>query len=345
MSWMMKEIHEQPDAMNRFFDGESARLKTIAEKARSLDIAFIMIVARGSSDNAAQYGKYLFEAQLGIPTVLAAPSINTVYEKKLKLGRGMVIGISQSGQAPDITKVIDSARSGGAYTIGITNTPGSPLAKAADDAVLLNVGKEKGLAATKTYTAQLMALMLFAAFFSGDRKLLDGIKELPAAALKTLAVKDHVNEIVDRYRYMEHCVLIGRGFNYSTVQEAALKFMETCYVISHPFSTADFMHGPIAIADAGFPVFICIPQGKTTKQLQEVCAGLNDKQLETIVISPLKSCVRMGIQSVRIPVKTSEILSPVINIIPFQFFACFLSDVKGLDPDNPRFLKKITCTL
>ncbi len=345
MSWMLKEIHEQPDAMSRFYDKESGAIKAIAQKAKGLNISHIMIVARGSSDNAARYGKYIFESHLGIPTILAAPSIVTVYGKQLKLGKGVVIGISQSGQAPDIVRVIKSARQSGAYTVGITNTKGSPLAKAADDAIMLRVGKEKGLAATKTYTAQLMSLMLFAAFFSGDSKLLAAIRDLPAAMMQTLAAREQVEEIVERYRYMEQCVLIGRGFNYSTVQEAALKFMETCYIVAHPFSTADFMHGPIAIAGTGFPVFICIPQGKTTKQLNEVCSGLNKKQLETIVVSPLKSSLSLGTQSIRIPVRTSEILSPIVNIIPFQFFACFLSRVKGLDPDNPRFLKKVTRTL
>jgi len=345
MSWMLKEIHQQPEALDRMFRREKDNIARIARRAGESDPAFFMLVARGSSDNAAIYGKYLFEAHSGVPCVLAAPSVVTVYGKRPAMGRGVVIGISQSGEAPDIVEVLRSASRAGAYTVGITNTEGSLITGAADDVIFLRAGKEKGLAATKTYTTQLLAMMMLSASYMNDAKLMSAIEKLPAAVEKTFSLQDRIKGISERYRYMEQCVIIGRGFNYSTVREAALKFMETCYVVAQPFSTADFMHGPIAVADSGFPTFMCIPPGKMAPQLTELTARLSGQKLETIVVSSLKKALKHATLGIELPVAVNEMLSPAVAIVPFQYFACFLSGVRGLDPDHPRFLSKVTRTL
>lgn len=344
MSWMLKEILGQPATLEAMIRQEGAKIAGIAKAAAARKPAFFMLVARGSSDNAALFGKYLFEAHAGVPTVLAAPSIFTVYKKKPALKNGVVIGVSQSGQAPDIIEVLREARKQGAFTIAITNTRNAPICDVADETILLRAGKEKGLAATKTYTAQLMSMLMLSAGFTDDARLSSDILAIPEQVEKTLVVEKDISELSERYRYMEHCVIVGRGYNYSTVKEAALKLMETCYVVAQPFSTADFMHGPIAIAGIGFPTFLCAPAGKMLPQLREMCASLNDKGLETIVISPDKKCLDLAVRAIKMPVSPREIISPMVNIIPFQFFAHYLSGARGLDPDKPRFLNKVTRT-
>ena len=345
MSWMLKEIHEQPAALDRLLARETGNINKIAGRIRAHDPALFVLAARGSSDNAALFAKYLFESHLGIPAELAAPSVVSVYKKKPNLARGVVIGISQSGESPDILETLQAAKDTGAYTVAVTNTAGSPISAVAHDTINLCAGKEKGLAATKTYTTQLLAMMLLSASLADDSAMTARINKLPAAVNVMLSTEAPIAELSQRYRYMDHCVIIGRGYNYSTVKEAALKLMETCYVVAQPFSTADFLHGPIAIAGAGFPTFVCVPKGKMAKPLTTLCRELRGKALETIIVSPLPETLKLATRSIRIPVDVDEMLSPLVNIIPFQFFACHLSAARGLDPDKPRFLRKVTRTL
>lgn len=344
MSQMLTEIREQPAALERLWNKERKNIRAIAEKIRRRDPALFSLAARGSSDNAATYGKYLFEYANGMECSLAAPSIYTVYKRRTDLKRGVVIGISQSGEGTDINEVLATARKSGAYTIGITNSSGSAITDCADDIIFLNAGLEKGLAATKTYTCQLLALMMLSGELNRDEKFLGSVAELPELLNKTLSIEPSITALSERYRYMDHCVIIGRGFNYATVKEAALKLMETSYVVAQPFSTADFLHGPIAMTGAGFPTFICVPEGRMAASLHKLCAELREKQLETVIVSTRPATMKLASKSVRIPVKTSEILSPILYIAPFQFFANALSKSKGIDPDHPRFLEKVTRT-
>ncbi|HPN94773.1 MAG: Glutamine--fructose-6-phosphate aminotransferase (isomerizing) [bacterium ADurb.Bin236] len=345
MGKMISEIKEQPAALERLLKGERRNIAGIADRIRKLDPAFLSLAARGSSDNAATFGKYLIECENGLTCSLAAPSVHTVYKKKIDMRRGVVIGVSQSGEGDDINETLRLARASGAYTVGITNTPGSAMAAVADDVILLRAGVEKGLAATKTYTCQLMAMMMLSASLAGDRALLAALDGVPDAVNETLAVESRVREITERYRYMERCVIIGRGFNYATVKEAALKLMETSYVVAQPFSTADFMHGPIAMTGAGFPAFVCAPSGRMAAPIRKLCGELRDKQLETVIASSNPATLKLASKAIRMPVDCGELVSPILYIVPFQFFANFLSVARGLDPDNPRFLKKVTKTL
>ncbi len=345
MGKMISEIKEQPAALERLLKGESRNIGKIADRIRRLDPAFFSIAARGSSDNAATFGKYLIECENGLTCSLAAPSVHTVYKKKIDMRRGVVIGVSQSGEGDDINETLRLARDSGAYTIGITNTPGSAMAAVADDVILLRAGLEKGLAATKTYTCQLMAMMMLSASLAGDSALLAVLDGVPDAVNETLAVESRVREITERYRYMERCVIIGRGFNYATVKEAALKLMETSYVVAQPFSTADFMHGPIAMTGAGFPAFVCAPSGRMAAPIRKLCGELRDKQLETVIASSNPATLKLASKAIRMPIDCDELVSPILYIVPFQFFANLLSVARGLDPDNPRFLKKVTKTL
>ncbi|HOO56736.1 MAG TPA: SIS domain-containing protein [bacterium] len=345
MSKMLNEIREQPASLARLLKSQKKNVLQIAEKIKKADPAFILLVARGSSDNAATYGKYLFEFENGIPCSLAAPSIFTIYRGKPDMSRGVAIGVSQSGEGTDINQVLSVCRDAGAYTIGITNTENSAITKVADDTIFLNAGLEKGLAATKTYTGQLVAFMMLSSAMSGNKKFADDISRIPSDMKSMLDVEDSVSELSERYRYMEHCTVIGRGFNYATAKEAALKMMETSYVTAQPFSTADFMHGPIAMTGPGFPAFVTVPSGKMEKQLHALCGELLEKQLETIIVSNRKSTLKLATKKIEIPINPGELVSPVFYIVPFQFFANALSNTRGIDPDNPRFLKKVTRTI
>ncbi|MFA6449484.1 MAG: SIS domain-containing protein [bacterium] len=344
MSKMLDEIREQPSALAKLWKGERKNIAAIAARIRKHNPTLFEMAARGSSDNAATFGKYLFEYANGLPCSLTAPSIHTVYGRHPNMKTAVVIGISQSGEGTDINESLDSARKTGAYTIGITNTAGSGITKVADDVILLRAGLEKGLAATKTYTCELLALMMLSGALNDDKKFLDQLARAPEQMDKMLSMEPFITALCERYRYMDRCVIIGRGFNYSTVREAALKLMETSYVVAQPFSTADFQHGPIAMTGAGFPTFVCVPPGKMAAPLHDLCLELNEKLLETVIISSRKATLKIASKAVAVPVDVDETISPLFYIVPFQFFANALSQARGIDPDNPRFLKKVTQT-
>lgn len=343
-SHMLREIHEQPDALEKTMRLEQGNVRSIVEAVRKKNPAFVMFVARGSSDNAATYGKYLFEYLNGIPVVLSAPSIVTVYKRRLRLDKGLVIGISQSGEGTDINESMADARKAGAFTIGITNHGKSTLAKTTEAVITLRAGLEKGLAATKTYTAQLLSLMMLSGFLADDRKFLEALRAVPAQCARLLELESTISDLSERYRYMEHCVIIGRGFNYATVKEAALKLMETSYVVAQPFSTADFLHGPIALTGVGFPTFVCAAPGKMLTGITDLLKSLQDKSVETVVFSSDRKALALASKPVSIAARVDETVSPIYYIVPFQFLAHYLALAKGIDPDNPRFLKKVTKT-
>lgn len=342
---MLKEIREQPEALARTLRHEKKNVSAIARHIAAMKPRFIMLVARGTSDNAAMYAKYLFEGMNGLPSLLAAPSIITVYKSKLDLAGSVVLGISQSGEGTDINEVLSYARSCGAFTVGMTNTDGSAMTRAAEANIILRAGKEKALAATKTYTAELLALMMLSAALRGGADPFAALESIPEKLEKTLAVEPRVREIASRFRFMERCVIIGRGYNYGTVREAALKLMETGYVVAQPFSTADFMHGPIAMTGAGFPVFVCAPAGRLAAPVRALTADLTARDVETIVMSSDRSTLKHAAVPVPMPLSPPEYISPILYIVPFQYLACFVSLTKGINPDNPRYLKKVTRTL
>jgi len=342
---MLKEIHQQPEALEKTLRLEEKNVRRIAKHILDMGPRFIMLAARGTSDNAATYAKYLFEGVNGIPCSLAAPSITTVYKKDLDLKDSVVIGISQSGQGTDINEVLAHARKQGAFTVGITNSAGSEITTVSHAAIRLRAGRENALAATKTYTSQLLAVAMLSTALRHARGAFDKLAAAPHQMQKTLDTEPRIRELACRYRYMEHCVIIGRGYNFCTVKEAALKLMETNYVVAQPFSTADFMHGPIAMTGEGFPVFVAAAPGKMAASVKTLIAGLSERRVETIVVSSDKASLEHAAIAIPMPITPDEPLSPLFYIVPFQFLACFISQTKGIDPDNPRFLKKITQTV
>jgi glucosamine--fructose-6-phosphate aminotransferase (isomerizing) len=304
----------------------------------------IVLVARGSSDNAALFGRYLLEISTGIPVSLAAPAVHTIYRARLDLRDALVVGISQSGEGADVNIVLENARRSGATTLAITNEANSEMTRVADETFLIHAGRERSVAATKTYTGQLMIFHLLASALSGDKEFGE-VERLPELASRSLGLRPQVEEMVERYAFMDHCVVVGRGLNYANAYEFAIKMMETCYVVAERFSSADFLHGPIAMVDRGFPAFLFGPPGKTLAGMRELLVKLKKLGAETIVISSEDRMLNSATRALKIPERVSEALSPIPYIIPAQLFAALLAKAKGLSPDRPRSLAKVTRTV
>lgn len=342
MSLMLDEIAEQPTALERTINAESAKISKISEFLQKRDIRLIVLAARGSSDNACQFGRYLFEINCGIPVSLSAPSVYTLYNAGLKLEKALVIGVSQSGEGVDINRVLEDAKKAGAFTIGITNQPESAMAKIADETLLIHAGKEKSVAATKTYTGQMLLLQILASALS-DRSL--DYQKIPDFAAKALGLRSDVERLAERYVFMENCVVVGRGLNYGNSYELALKLMETCYVIAERFSSADFFHGPLAVVERRFPVIMFAPSGVTIQSNKDLLRRLKELGADSLSITNDPEIDALSTSSLKMPLEIDEFLSPIPFIIPAQLFAALLSEKKGLNPDEPRSLSKVTKTI
>jgi len=255
------------------------------------------------------------------------------------------VGISQSGQSPDIVSVLEEGQRQGCATMAITNAPVSPLANAADFLVDIQAGEEAAVAATKTYTAELMAVAMLSAAMGDDSAMWDALATAPDRIQQVLKLDDRIAHIAERYRYMSHCVVIGRGYNYATAFEWSLKLKELTYVVAEPYSSADFKHGPIAMVDSGFPVMAVAPSGKVYNDIHNLLGRLSEShRAELLVVSDREEALRLSQSPLKLPVGIPEWLSPLIAIIPAQLFAYHLTVAKGFDPDNPRTIHKITET-
>jgi glutamine---fructose-6-phosphate transaminase (isomerizing) len=344
MSLMLQEIAEQPAALEKTIAEERDKITRLGQSLKQRDLDLIVLVARGSSDNAALFGRYLLEITTGIPVSLSAPSVHTVYRAKLDMRRALVIGVSQSGEGEDINRVLQNARDGGAFTIGITNEPLSSMVKLVDETLLMHGGKERSVAATKTFTGQMMLFYMLAAVL-GDRVRAIEYENVPEFAKRALEQKPAIVELVQRYIFMENCVVVGRGLAYANAYEFALKLMETCYVVAERFSAADFLHGPVAMIERHFPVILFAPPGVMLQGTKDLIDRLRELSADTLAITgDLDTAVKCT-RSIIMPREIDEFLAPIPYIIPAQLFAALLAEAKGLDPDKPRSLSKVTRTL
>jgi glucosamine--fructose-6-phosphate aminotransferase (isomerizing) len=338
---MLEEITEQPEVLEKTIRFESAKLNKLGVFLREKDINLIVLVARGSSDNASLFGRYLLEITTGIPVSLSAPSVFTLYNAELNLKRALVIGVSQSGEGIDINGVLENAKKSGAFTLAITNFTDSAMAKIADETLLTHAGREKSVAATKTYTGQMLHFYLLASIL-GNRKI--DFEKIPSFTADALKVKDEIVELVQRYVFMENCVVVGRGLNYGNACELALKLMETCYVVAERFSSADFFHGPLAIVERRFPVILFAPRGVTEKSSFDLLNRLKELHADSFSITNDPKIASLSSRSLLMPEYIDEFLSPIPFVIPAQLFAAYLAEAKGIDADAPRSLSKITKT-
>lgn len=356
MSTMRDEIRQQPAAVQRTLKAEWPRAERLRRHFQKNPVRLIVLAARGTSDNAAQFGRYLLEISTGIPVSLAAPSVSTLYRSQLDFREAVVVAISQSGESTDTNIVLERAKAAGAFTIGITNESESTLARIADDAFLVRAGKEKSVAATKTYTGQLTCLYLLA-YALGAAVQLDHLQRVPDWTSAALKLEQEILQRAERYCFMRHAVCVGRGLNYSNSFEFALKLMETCYVVAERFSSADLLHGPIAMLESSFPAFLFCPSGVTWTPMCELLEKLKSIRAETLLITDrsnkhIRSAEALMQEPLTIPaalsvnnVRPEELYTPIPYIVPAQLFAASLAEVKRLNPDRPRTLSKVTQTL
>ena len=331
MSVLFEEIHQQPAALDGVLRGNEAILAALVSRMRERGVRYVQLAARGTSDNAATYAKYLFQIVAGLPAGLAAPSIHTLYEADVDYRGALVIGVSQSGAGVDINEVIEKARQGGAVTVGVTNTSGSGLSEAAEFTLLCNAGPERAVAATKTYTTSLALLAYLIATYAENQPLLDALARLGEIASRYLPTLDApTKSLAETLTHTERLLTVARGLHLPTAIEAGLKIAETTGVAARAFSSADLLHGPIASVAAWTPCLLFAPKGKTESVIAEVGEKLRARGARTIEL-PLTD-------------PGTELLSPILDILPAQLLAYHLTVLRGLDPDNPRGLTKVTVT-
>jgi glucosamine--fructose-6-phosphate aminotransferase (isomerizing) len=256
------EILEQPRRLAELLEAKRETACNIARAIRERDVKYVFLAARGTSDNAGRYANYLWGAHNRLPLALATPSLFTYYAQPPRMDGALVVGVSQSGKSPDIVSVLEEGRKQGCPTLAVTNAPESPLAQTADMVFDIQAGPEKAVAATKTYISELMALAMISTALNDDEMAWKELDKVPAWTTEVLKQDETIERMAQRYRYMDQCVVLGRGFNYATAFEWALKMKELTYVVAEPYSSADFQHGPIAMVEGGFPVLAVAPQGK-----------------------------------------------------------------------------------
>src|SRR5579859_6957058 len=326
-SILEQEIYSQPAIMAHLLERETKHIEQIIKQLPPFD--YVLIAARGSSDHAATYAKYVWATLASYPIALAAPSLQTLYKISPRMAGALLVGISQSGQSPDIIAVLEEGKRQGRPTLAITNDGTSPLAATADHVVELHAGPERSIAATKTYTAQLAVMAMFAAVLSGDARNMDVLQQLPAAIDATLQLSVPIAQQVERYRYMDRCIVIGRGYNYATSFELALKLKELTYVMATSYSSADFRHGPIATIESGLPVFMVMPAGATFADMLELAQELRRRGAELLVISESEEALALARTALPLPPGIPEWFSPLTAIIPGQLVALRLALSKG----------------
>ncbi|HEX6796290.1 MAG TPA: SIS domain-containing protein [Ktedonobacterales bacterium] len=346
-SLLEDEIRSQPAVVARLLETQLPAIEALA--ATLPPFRYALIAARGSSDHAALYAKYALGALAGYPVALAAPSLSTLYGASPRQEGALVVGISQSGQSPDIVAVVEEGRRQGCPTLALTNDPGSPLAAAAGNVIDISAGPERSIAATKTYTGELVALAALAACWSGDARhaRLDELRTLPSALDAALAAAFAAVPLDgEELRAMERVVVVGRGYNFATASEIALKLKELTYGMAAAYSAADFRHGPIATVEAGSQALLIMPSGRAYDDMLALAGELREREVELAVISD--EAEALGLAHLPMPLGgagTPEWLSPVTAVVAGQVLALRLAEAKGLAPDAPRGLRKVTRTV
>jgi len=345
MMSLHSEILEQPERIKSLLASQRKNVEQIASEIQKREVQSVFLAARGTSDNAGRYANYLLGAMNGLPLALATPSLFTYYNRPPKLKNALVVGVSQSGKSPDIVSVLAEGRKQGCLTLAITNESKSPLAQTADFVLDIQAGAEKAVAATKTYTTQLMSIAMLSTALSGNKKSWSELGRVAGWMKSVLKQDEFIARAAQRYRYIDQTVVLGRGFNYATAFEWALKLKELTYIIAEPYSSADFAHGPIAMMESGYPVFAVSPKGKVFDSMLQMLQRLRkDISAELVVVSNDKRALSLAQVPLTIPAEVPEWLSPLVSILPAQLFAYHLTLAKGYDAERPRTIHKVTRT-
>lgn len=354
---MWKEILEQPEVFRRLLDIQLPAVRSIAAAADAKGIRTVVVAARGTSDHAGTFAQYLLEIRKGIPVSMAAPSVLTLYHGALDLKDAMVLGISQSGKAADVLEVMKRGKESGGLVVAITNDPTSPMALFADHSIDLGAGLERSVAATKTFGAQLFVVSMLAAVWSADEAALQRLHEVPALVEETIrTLPPQLDRIVPQYRFLQEGFVLARGVSYPIAMEMALKIQETNYIRMKAFPVSDFYHGPMAMLHAGFPVVLFAAEGPAFEDSCQMADRIGEVASDLLWVTDADpsgdgALAEMFEQKgatyriIHLPRTGDDALSAFLYAVFAQMFACRLSVARGLDPDSPRLLKKITITL
>lgn len=339
------EIAEQPDVAARFLAAQAAPIEAIVAAMRARPVRQVVIAARGTSDHAALYAQYVLGIRHRLSVALGTPSIVSLYGVAPDLADTLVIGISQSGASPDIVAVLAAARAQGAPTVAITNEPHSALGEAAERTIDLGAGPELAIAATKTYTAELLAIALLSATLTGDPADVAALAAIPETMANALEVEPEIERICAEQARTTRALVIARGYEYATAREWALKLKELSRVFADPYSSADFQHGPLTLVEPGVPVLALVRSGAPEADLVLLLRRLReDLDAELMVVSDRPEALELATWPVAMPAGTPEWLGPIVSIVPGQLHALHLTRARGLDPERPRNLLKITRT-
>ena len=337
------ELGEGPAVVERLLDVAAEPVAAVAGEVRRRGIRLLVIAARGTSDHAAVYAQYILGARNRLVVAPAAPSLTSLYASPPAMGDALVLGISQSGRSPDVVAVLEAARAQGALTVAITNDRASELAAAAEHVVELSAGPERAVAATKTYLAEIALLAMLSAALDGEPASARELRAIPGALTEALSQEATVAALAQAWAAESRCAVLARGFHYATAREWALKLKELAYVLADPYSGADFQHGPIALVGPGFPVLAVATAGPAVEDMRGLLTRLRDDGARLLVLSDVDDLLALG-DGVALP-RVPEWLSPLVAIIPAQLFAYHLALARGLDPEAPRNLRKVTLTL
>ncbi|MCV7159912.1 SIS domain-containing protein [Mycolicibacterium brisbanense] len=336
---MAAEIAEQPQVWRRLLTEGLDPIRAAADQITKAAPRFAQLVARGTSDHAALYAKYLIEIKHGLPAGLVSPSTVTVYGAQPDLRDVLYIAVSQSGGSPDLVRSVEVARAQGALTVAVTNNAESDLAAAAELHIDVLAGSERSVAATKSYTAELLALRLL--LTGGDGR---GAEALPELGEAVLAAGEQVRDVAQRYRFAQRLITTARGYSYPTAREAALKLMETSYLSAQAFSGADLLHGPLATVDPQVPVLAIVPDGAGGQAMLPVLERLAERHADVFGVGAPAALGGLA-GGIALPAGVPDELSPLLEILPLQQLALHLALARGGDPDQPRGLRKVTETL
>jgi glucosamine--fructose-6-phosphate aminotransferase (isomerizing) len=342
-SVLLREIREQPAALARLLEHRD-EYATVARLARAHDVKLVRLVGHGSSDNAASFGVYAFGLLAGLTALRDSISLSVYYGAETDLNGSCVVALSQSGQTPDVVEYVERARARGAFTVGITNEVGSPLAETADAVLPLAAGAEEGIAATKTYTAQVAALALLAGY-TADRgeHVVDGIREVTELLDELLpGLERRLSELAVALAFVGRMFVIGRGPEYATAREISLKLLETCRVAAAPLTATDLVHGPVAALDGLFPVWTIAPDDALLPAVREAAARAHAAGATLLVSGAGAAGIPDGDYYVPVPKPKLALLAPLLSVVPGQVLAWALAQAKGLDPDRPHGLTKVT---
>lgn len=345
VSALEQEIAEQPDAVRRVLTTQRARLQRIADAwgARD-DVNGVLLAARGTSDNAARYAQYVLGAHNRLQVALATPSLFTRYQAPPRLD-GLVVGaISQSGRSPDVVDVVGEANRQGRPTFALTNDVDSPLAREADEVVDLSAGPERSVAATKTYTTSLAAIAALSVALDGDAARAAQLDAVADHVADSVELALHHVEVPDWLLEARACAVVGRGYNYATAFEIALKVKELTGIAAEPYSSADLLHGPIAAVRVGVPAIVVAPSGVVQGDVLEVAARLREQDVRLVVVSDDPAALALADLPLPLPTGVEEWLSPIPAVIAGQVLGWRIAAARGLDVDRPAGLQKVTET-